>query len=142
MTTIWSSPDGWRPLQAARSHPEAGGIGGRVLLDWEEAPPGFVKHFGFCFAEQQHGEVACEVSSLVGAGMVVRRSVLAECGWLERLLLADRIGKRLVSGGDVEIAQRIRGAGYPLWFTPAAVLRHRIPSSRATWQYLLRVSHG
>ena len=54
---------------------------------------------------------------LVGAGMVVRRAAPAECGWVERPLLADRIDKRLVSGGDVEIAQRIRGAGYPLWFT-------------------------
>jgi glucosyl-dolichyl phosphate glucuronosyltransferase len=128
--------------QAARSHPQAGGIGGRVILDWEEPPPSFVKNFGFCFAEQEPGEVACEVDSLVGAGMVVRRAALAECGWLERPLLADRIGKRLVSGGDVEIAQRIRGAGYPLWFTPEAVLRHRISRSRASWRYLLRVNHG
>jgi hypothetical protein len=57
-------------------------------------------------------------------------------------LLADRVGKRLVSGGDVEIAQRIRGAGYALWFTPEAVLRHRIPPSRVTLQYLLRANYG
>jgi glucosyl-dolichyl phosphate glucuronosyltransferase len=103
--------------QAARSHPHAGGIGGRVLLDWEEPPPNFVKNFGFCFAEQDSGEVACEVDSLVGAGMVVRRAALAECGWLERPLLADRIGKHLVSGGDVEIAQPIRGAGTLAWLS-------------------------
>jgi hypothetical protein len=52
------------------------------------------------------------------------------------------VGKRLVSGGDVEIAQRIRGAGYSLWFTPEAVLRHRIPRDRISWRYLLRVNYG
>jgi hypothetical protein len=57
-------------------------------------------------------------------------------------LLADRVGKRLISGGDVEIAQRIRAAGHPLWFAPDAVLHHRIPSSRASRRYLLRVNYG
>jgi hypothetical protein len=57
-------------------------------------------------------------------------------------LLADRVGKRLISGGDVEIAQRIRGAGYALRYTPEAVLRHRIPRDRASLRYLLRVNHG
>jgi glycosyltransferase involved in cell wall biosynthesis len=127
---------------AIRSHREVGAIGGRVLLDWEEPPPEFMKGFGFCFAEQEAGEMAREIHNLVGAGMVVRRAALLECGWIKRPLLADRVGKRLVSGGDVEIAQRIRGIGYPLWYTPAAVLRHRIPSSRANWRYLLRVNHG
>ena len=127
---------------AIRLHPEAGGIGGRVTLEWEEPPPDVFKHFGWCFAEQQRGEVACEIHNLVGAGMVVRRQALAESGWLDRALLADRAGKRLFSGGDVEIAQRIRSAGYPLWFIPGAGLRHRFSGGRANWRYLFRVNHG
>ncbi len=129
-------------VEAIQSHPHAGAIGGRVALDWEQSPPNFIRSFGFCFAEQEPGHVACEMSGLVGAGMVVRREALATCGWLDRPLLADRVGKRLVSGGDVEIAQRIRSVGYELWFTPQAVLRHRLPADRASLRYLLRVSHG
>jgi glycosyltransferase involved in cell wall biosynthesis len=125
-----------------RLRPDAGAIGGRVVLDWERPPPTIFKRFGFCFAEQDPGGVARELDNLVGAGMVVRREALVECGWLERPLLADRVGKRLISGGDVEIAQRIRGAGYPLWFTPEAMLRHRIPASRVSWHYLIRVNYG
>jgi glucosyl-dolichyl phosphate glucuronosyltransferase len=128
--------------QAIRLHPDAGAIGGRVVLDWEQPPPAYFKRFGFCFAEQEPGGAPCELSSLVGAGMVVSRKALVECSWLERPLLADRVGKRLISGGDVEIAQRIRGAGYPLWYTPEAVLRHRIPPDRVSWHYLLRVNYG
>src|SRR5215469_8348858 len=74
--------------------------------------------------------------------MLVRRAALVECGWLERPLLSDRAGRRLISGGDVEIAQRIRGAGYPLWFAPDAVLRHRIASDRASWHYLLHINYS
>jgi glycosyltransferase involved in cell wall biosynthesis len=128
--------------QVIRLHPTAGAIGGRVVLDWERPPPAFFTRFGFCFAEQEAGEVVCEMSNLVGAGMVVNRAALIDCGWLERPLLADRVGERLVSGGDVEIAQRIRGAGYALWFTPEAVLRHRIPPSRVNLRYLLRANYG
>jgi glycosyltransferase involved in cell wall biosynthesis len=128
--------------EGIRAHPEAGGFGGRVTLEWEEPPPSVFRHFGWCFAEQHHGEAPCEIHNLVGAGMVVRRSALAECGWLERTLLADRVGKRVVSGGDVEIAQRVRSAGYPLWFIPDAVLRHRISGRRTNWRYLFRVLHG
>jgi glycosyltransferase involved in cell wall biosynthesis len=128
--------------QAIRFVPQAGAIGGRVVLDWEQPPPVVLKSFGFCFAEQEPGGSAREIDSLVGAGMVVRREALLACGWAERPLLADRVGKRLVSGGDVEIAQRIHSAGYSLWYTPDAVLRHRIPPNRATWRYLLRVNYG
>jgi glycosyltransferase involved in cell wall biosynthesis len=128
--------------RAIRLRQHAGAIGGRVILDWERSPPAFFKRFGFCFAEQERGRAACELSSLVGAGMVVSRKALVESGWLERPLLADRVGKRLVSGGDVEIAQRIRGAGYSLWYTPEAVLRHRISRDRVSLRYLLRVNYS
>jgi hypothetical protein len=72
--------------------------------------------------------------------MVLNRDVLIETGWLERPLLDDRIGARLVSGGDVEIAQRLRSTGRELWFTPDAVLRHQIPPGRTGRAYFLRIN--
>jgi GT2 family glycosyltransferase len=95
--------------EALRLHPQAGAIGGRVISDWEQPPPNFFK--GFCCFPEQDCDVARETTSLVGAGLVVRRVALVECGWLERPLLPERVGKRLVSGGDIEIKQRIRAAG-------------------------------
>jgi hypothetical protein len=126
--------------RAIAAHPRAGGIGGKVVLDWERPPPAYLGEFGFCFAAQDHGNADCLVDSLAGAGMVLRRSALAESGWMERPLVADRIGTNLTSGGDVEIAQRVRAAGYELWFAPAAVLRHRIPSGRMGRGYLFRIN--
>ena len=40
----------------------------------------------------------------------------------------------------MEIAQRVRAAGYSLWLTPEAVLRHRIPASRMNRRYLFGIN--
>jgi glycosyltransferase involved in cell wall biosynthesis len=124
---------------AIMAHGNAGGIGGKVVLDWAEPPPSYLREFGFCYAAQDHGAADCIVDSLAGAGMVVSRRALQDSGWLDQPLVADRVGSKLTSGGDVEMVQRVRAAGYELWFTPGAVLRHRIPAYRMTRRYLFRV---
>lgn len=121
---------------------EVGALGGRVVLEWQDEPPPYLHDFGFCYAEQDHGPVGHAVEHLNGAGMLLRRTALAECGWLEEPLLADRVGRGLVSGGDVEIAARVRAQGYLLWYEPGCVLHHRISASRMSRGYLLRVSAG
>ena len=85
---------------------------GKVTLDFESEPPGYVRAYGYSFAEQNHGKDRAKVPFLVGAGLVVSRSGLSACGWSEAPVLPDRVGKRLVSGGDVEIVLRIAAAGY------------------------------
>jgi glycosyltransferase involved in cell wall biosynthesis len=127
-------------VEAIARHPEAGGIGGEIQLEWESSPAAYLDQFGFCFAEQKVGPEERRADSLAGAGMVLRREALVSSGWLDAPLLADRTGKSLVSGGDVEIAQRVRAAGYPLWLTPDAVLRHRIPRRRMNRRYLFNIN--
>lgn len=122
--------------------PLAGGVGGRVLLRWDRPPPQSALDFGFCFAEQDLGVAPRAVESLVGAGMVLRREALAACGWLDEPLLADRIGRSLISGGDVEIALRVRAAGYELWYAPEARMEHRQSAGRSTRRYLLRIARA
>ena len=125
--------------RAIHRHGDAGGIGGKVVLDWEVRPPAYLNEFGFCYAIQDHGAADCIVDSLTGAGMVLNRRALLESGWLDQPLVADRTGTKLTSGGDVEMVQRVRAAGYDLWFIPDALLRHRIPARRMTRKYLFRV---
>jgi GT2 family glycosyltransferase len=125
-----------------RARPDIGGMGGRVELDWEGTPPDYVHGYGWALAAQDHGAGVREVISLAGAGMVIRREALHACGWLDRPLLDDRIGKRLVSGGDVELTLRVRGAGYALWYNPACVLQHVVDAERTSRRYLLRLIRG
>ena len=136
-------PDWVAAITAAlKAHPRAGAIGGRVSLVWDRPPVASAADFGFCFAEQELGDRPRQVESLVGAGMVVRREALAASGWTEGPLLADRVGHSLISGGDVEIALRIKAAGYELWYAPAARMQHRMSAVRTSRRYLLRMNRA
>jgi len=125
----------------AQSHPHCGAFGGRVILSWETAPPSFVEQFHYSFAEQEGGAEAKTIQCLVGAGIVINRHALIETGWIDQPLLEDRIGKRLVSGGDVGLALRL-GAQRPLWYAPTCQLHHIIPSHRLSSGYLMRINHA
>ena len=125
--------------QFAREHPDCGAFGGRVVLKWESEPADYVLRFPWAYASQDHGPEPTPVDCLVGAGMVIRRAALEECGWMSRQFLADRISGRVVSGGDVEIALRV-GSGHELWYAPTCILDHVIPRSRATFGYLRQIT--
>ena len=126
----------------AGSHPEAGAFGGRVILNWEVEPPSYVRGYGYSFAEQNHGDSRRPVAFLAGAGLVVNRDALTKCGWINGPLLEDRVGKNLVSGGDVEIVLRISAAGYLLWYVPECKLHHQIPQSRTYPPYLRDINRN
>lgn len=122
--------------------PEAGGLGGRVVLDWLGPRRPYLDKIGWCFAEQNHGSEIREIDSLVGAGMVFRRKALEDSGWPEHVLLEDRVGEKLVSGGDVEMVQRVRLSGHRLWYVPRCILKHRISAERTTPSHVIRLAFG
>ncbi len=127
--------------QFASQHPECGAFGGRITLEWEKPPPAFVLNRRYAYAGKQLGDTAKRRSWLPGAGMIVRRKALVASGWLDKQLLEDRIGRRLVSGGDVEIGMRIARA-HEVWYNPNCNLRHLIPTRRMTREYLRRMEFG
>jgi glycosyltransferase involved in cell wall biosynthesis len=130
-----------RTAAFAVAHPDSGAFGGRVVLQWESPPPAFVTQLGWAFAEQDHGPEPAPTDCLVGTGMVVNRAALDACGWTRGPLLDDRVGKKLVSGGDVELALRIRSVR-PLWYVPDCVLRHVISPRRTSFRYLAALTRG
>lgn len=128
--------------QAAKfavAHPECGAFGGKVILDWETTPPAFALKYGYSFAEQDHGMLPKQMSCLVGAGLVIRRSALLDIGWVNKQFMTDRVGKKLISGGDVELALRI-AAKYELWYNPESKLMHIIPLRRTSKNYLININ--
>lgn len=125
----------------ALAHPDCGGFGGQVILDWETSPPAFVLKYGYSFAEQNHGTVPKQVSCLVGAGIVIRRFALLESGWMNQQFMTDRVGKKLISGGDVELALRL-ASKHVLWYNPDCKLMHIIPSRRTSTKYLINMNYG
>jgi glycosyltransferase involved in cell wall biosynthesis len=123
------------------AHPLCGAFGGEIVLRWESPPPEFAAGYGYAFAETRLGETAFRRDWLVGAGMVLRRSILEATGWTDRQFLEDRIGRRLVSGGDVEMGVRIAALS-ELWYVPQCRLHHVIPARRLERGYLRRLVFG
>lgn len=135
---------GWvaHVIAYANAHPGCGGFGGRVLPAYAASAPAVLASYGWAFAEQDLGPEAMEVDCLVGAGMVLNRVALCASGWVDEPFLADRVGRKLISGGDVEIALRVAATGRPLWYVPGCSLRHAIPAHRTTMPYLVRMTRG
>jgi len=129
-------------LAFARAHEDCGGFGGRVTPEYGGDPSGLLARYGGAYAEQDFGDEPVTVECLVGAGMVLNREALEESGWPRAQYFADRVGRKLVSGGDVEIALRVAATGRPLWYTPECTLRHLISAHRTTTPYLRRMLRG
>jgi glycosyltransferase involved in cell wall biosynthesis len=136
--------EGWIPgaISFARKHPEAAAFGGRVVPEWGTRATPFLQRYSWCFASQDHGPKPCPTDFLVGAGMVISRAALVETGWTSEQYLDDRIGRRLISGGDIEITLRLRGTGRELWFTPDCLIRHLIPPQRTSAYELAAMNRG
>lgn len=126
----------------AALHPECGAFGGKVILDWETPPLAYVLKYGYSFAQQDHGMDIMQPTCLVGAGLIISRKAILHTNWINQQFLSDRVGKKLVSGGDVEIVLRIRSVGYDIWYNPACKLLHHIPTKRTEHQYLININYG
>jgi glycosyltransferase involved in cell wall biosynthesis len=127
--------------QFIAQHPDCGAFGSRIILDWEVSPPQYAVDCAYSYAQQEHGDTPKPLGCLVGAGMVIRKQAIIDCGWCDRTFLADRVGKKLVSGGDVEMALRL-AATSELWYNPACRLHHHIPEYRLSLPYLYKINFG
>jgi glycosyltransferase involved in cell wall biosynthesis len=126
-------------------HPDMGALGGTGLATADVALPVWFEQYKESFAcypqNDQSGELTRPTAFLYGAGLVVRKKVLiklAQRGFSP--ILSDRVGKKLSSGGDVELCYAIRLAGYKLWYSEKLKFRHYLPAGRLTEQYLSRLT--
>jgi len=141
----WLGPD-WLPvsLEALRSHPEAGAIGGQSTAVCESPAPAWFSRFTESYAVGRQADESCDVTTsrgyLWGAGLVVRRQAWEElfaAGF--EFFLEDRTGSRLRSGGDTEICHGLHLRGWSLRYESALGFRHFIPTGRLRWRYFRRL---
>lgn len=131
--------------------PTVGLVVSRVSPSWETAPTRAILRRQSLFAVNGYlGSAAQEFDSqapiapVIGAGLWVRREAFLEAiPWkTPELLLPDRSGDRLISGGDIEIGILIARAGYRRMYDPGLCLVHRIPASRLETRYISRLIQG
>jgi len=133
-------------VQFFSEHPQAGAAGGRSHGLYETPPPVWLETAADYLAISDHGDQPFKLSepgwwAPAGAGMAVRRD-LALQAFAQPMLLSDRRGKALSSGGDTEICYRICRQGYELWYVPELVLEHFMPAARLEPAYLLKLARG
>jgi glycosyltransferase involved in cell wall biosynthesis len=117
-------------------------IGGRVQPIWEGERPGWLSDaltLGLTVIDwSKTAHVISDITQewLVGANMAIPRDVLAEVGGFHPRL--DRVGKNLLSGGDVFLQKQIIARGYGCLYVPDMAVHHLVPESRLDQNWFRR----
>lgn len=130
---------GWlERLVAPYRDPRVVGVGGAALPVWETGRPSwFPEEFDWVVGCSYRGlpERASAVRNPIGANMSFRREILERVGGFE-----SRLGRVGSSNGHCEetelgirVAQQVPDG--VVLYEPRAVVRHRVPRSRASWRY-------
>jgi glycosyltransferase involved in cell wall biosynthesis len=118
----------------AASDDHLGCVGGRVEPIWEAPRPRWLNdRMALALTIVDWSREAKVIENLdeewpVGANMAATRQVFEAVGGFESAL--DRIGSRLLSGGDVHFARQAQRLGYRCEYHPAVRVRHRTPARR------------
>ena len=130
--------DGNKEIGAVGGQSEAVLESGELPIWWQELQA------GYAVGRQckNSGNIAPH-KFLWGAGMMARKNLL-KIIFDEQfpLLLSDRKGNELSSGGDVEICARILLLGSSLWYDDRLFFKHYMPRNRLTDEYRIRMFEG
>ncbi|MEV4555456.1 glycosyltransferase family 2 protein [Kitasatospora sp. NPDC049285] len=133
-----AEPDWTTRLLAGYREDAVLGVGGLVTARWDGGrpdwfPPEFDWVVGCTYRGSPRREAA--VRNLTGANMSFRRTALDDAGGFRSDL--GRVGTRPLGCEETEICLRLtrRHPGGRLHYDPAAVVRHHVPPTRATWAY-------
>ena len=131
-------------LQAlAEAGPNAGVVGGRVLPRWEAPlPPWWPQELlGVLSIIEFEGRGEYRTDALpsklepYSVNMVVNRAAVLAVGGFEAQL--GRVGTRLLSDEDVQLAWKLQDAGYSARYDSRVVVHHQIQAPRLRPEWLL-----
>lgn len=131
-------PDWLEQLASGYNDPEIMGVGGAIEPLWESRQPAwFPDEFGWVVGCTYLGMpvTASPVRNLIGANMSFRREVFEITGGFRHDM--GRIGTIPAGCEETELCIRARNRfpGKILLYQPGAKVKHRVPSTRASWEY-------
>lgn len=134
-------------MNAHLKNPLAGVIGGRVLLDYKAPPPVWLNsEFRRSLAELDYGEEQKTLGRwqhLVGANLSFSRDVFNEVGGFQESLGLKGDEEIIRANDEAEFIHKACLRGLPgAIYEGRAVVRHQIPDTRLTFDYLLRRRFG
>ena len=126
--------------------PEASALGGRIIPEWESPLPGWwppaLRGVLTIVEWDGRGEEGRDLPAGVavyGANMAFRTAALDAIGGFPENL--GRIGRRLLSGEEVEVLDRLRATGHRVVYDGSVTVRHSIQAERLVPGWLLSRLH-
>lgn len=122
--------------------PCPGCVGGKAEAIWEADRPQWISdQLVTCLTVIDWSDTPQTIPDLsqkwlVGANFAFPRKVLEEIGGFVSGL--DRVGKNLLSGGDIFLEKQILKAGYSCFYHPDIAIGHHIQKSRLEQQWFIR----
>jgi glycosyltransferase involved in cell wall biosynthesis len=122
-----------------RAHdPDA--FGGRIRVLFEDARPAWLKDelLGFLGELSRADEIVPLIdpyTSFYGGNFGFRKRVCERVGLFDAML--GRKGTDNTGGEEVDFYRRLLAAGYKVWWTPEAVIHHRIQADKLSRGYFL-----
>ena len=117
--------------QLMTSLSDVGVLGGWIRPKLSINPGKWVEDFYPALAIGKKSETDQYVDWVFGAGMVLRKEVYDT---IERrrisMMLSDRVGKKLTSGGDDEICMIAKFVGFKVYYSNRLILDHQIAKHR------------
>ncbi len=141
----WADPY-WaeRAIKNFNQDPNIGACSGRVLPACEiTEPKWFQSYKGNYSTWDLYPKAQTIQHPLGGAGLCLRKSAIESLFNLGfKMLLSDRQGKKLSSGGDFELCYALLLMGWKIQYDPDLTIHHFIPKERLSWSYLIRLQEG
>lgn len=115
-------------------------FGGRIIVMFEDRRPSWLKDelLGF-LGELDYGNTIAPLTEphtpFYGGNFGVRKSVCDNVGFFDPEL--GRKGGINTGGEEVDFYRRLLSAGFKVWWTPEAVIHHRIQAEKLTRAYFL-----
>ncbi|HEY1793808.1 MAG TPA: glycosyltransferase [Opitutaceae bacterium] len=131
--------------------PQLGAWGGSIVPIFEEEPADRLRPYLRLLALREVTEPRwsnvwhCKDAEPWGAGLCLRRQAAegyAEYRRRPQLLINDRSGKLLLSGGDTEISYVACSLGMGMGLFPDLRLSHIIPKRRLQEDYIVKIAQG
>ena len=126
------------------NHPEAAAFGGQIEPFFEDGEPSWYSKWsmGFVSAIDRGNETHVFPNNKfpIGANMGIKREVIDAVGTFNTEL--GRTGDNLLGGEEKDLFNRIRKAGYPIYYFPHIGVKHCIPAHRTTKEFVSRLAYG
>jgi len=133
-------------FEIINSNSQVGAIGGYGIPFFLAQPPEWFSNFSNSYAvgpQALLNGIMEKGTSLYGACLAIKKKPILNLINKNFIsIMTDRIGEKFTSGGDLEFCYLIQLSGLSLYYDDRLTFRHKLDSSRLTWEYYKKLKAG